>query len=60
MGRDNPPGRWLDGSVQVQAAPMDRPLRPQENGNIVGVAGLLGEGKEAVEGRREVQVPHHT
>ncbi|XP_036170213.1 adenylate kinase isoenzyme 1-like [Myotis myotis] len=34
MGRDNPPGRWEDGSVQIQAAPMDRPLRPQENDMI--------------------------
>jgi hypothetical protein len=40
---------------------MGRSLRTQEKGNIVGVAGLLGMGKETVEGRREVQVctPRH-
>ena len=35
-----------------------RVLRPQEKGNVAGVAGSLGGRKEAVKGMREVQVPH--
>lgn len=44
-----------DGSVQVQAAPDGQ--TPEVPGNIVGMAGLLWEGKED---KREVQVPQHT